>query len=1711
MRYKSFLLIFSLLILSSLTGTNVLGSLINSDPITIQSQGTYGNLVDDAFFQSSSLATSPWGLVRWADSGSIDAEDTAMINDGDDQACLQIHDDAAFLEDADENIEIYQFLPKKYTLPEDQHFRITIHYTMLITGGSGALAESTWVAFRVYFGSTYSATIKAHIDSSTPQPFWTTGPLTFTADVTIPAATAASNNYETDYLFELILESTYICYEQYVRVFIDYATVETTYFDNPYSTPSTPSLLSPSNGAITNDDTPYLDWGTVTDATEYRIQIDDSSSFTSPVVNTLVGSSSYTSPHLFDDTYYWRVQAYDTYGYSSSWSSFRSFTIDTEGPDAPVLVSPANSMIINDPTPLLDWNSVSEAVQYRVQVGGDGDFNDPVVDYYTTSTSYTTPAFGHLEYYIWHVQARDSLGNWGDWSSTWDFGIDLVGPISPSLVAPTNGNSMQDRTPYLDWDSVVGVAQYCVQVDDSSSFSSPNVNYYTTNTYYVTPSLGDDTYYWRVQCQDYPGNWGSWSSVWSFTVDNIGPSPPALISPTDGVCINNYSPQLYWNDVTDAVEYHVQVSEYTSFTIIEDEKYTAITNYRIDHILNDDIYYWRVCARDAAGNWGAWSVYRQFEVDTVPPDEPAITSPNDGILTSDSTPTFSWSSVYEATNYQIQIDDGSGFTSTIIDTTIASTSYTSSSLPDNVYYWRVRARDIATNWGTWSSIRSLTIDTTSPTLENIANDPVSPTDVQIVTFSCDVSDINVIGSVILYYRINDGAWNTETMILSVSSTYEVFLGPYSYSDSIDYYISASDTCDTPNTVLDDNGGLYYSFEVSSGDFVAPTISSVTNFPDPPTVDDSIVFSCEVTDSNDIQSVTLHYRINSGSWITCAMTFDSDDTYVATLGSLSLNDLVEYYITAIDNSPNHNSATEDNSGSYYSFIVVTSDIVGPTITAVENSPETPNDAQTIVISCTAIDSSGIQYVDLHYRINGGSWITVSMIITISDTYEVTIGSFNYADSIEYYIVAADDSSNHNSATEDNSGLYYSFIIVSSDLTGPTITNISNSPTSPTDIDTVTFSCELTDTNGIQSVTLYYRINGGSWITTSMTLVSVDTYEVILSLFDYDDFIEYYIVAVDNSPNHNPTTDNNSGSYYSFTVLSGDTTPPEISNIELQPSTPNDMEPTDISCLVTDTNGILSVTLYYRLDGGAWMSEVMVLVSANTYQATIGPYSQATLVEYYIEALDNSPNNNVQIDNNGGDYYHFWIQLGDTTAPTIENVESTPTTPTDEDIITIYCEVTDENGLTSVTLYYRINGGSWVSVCMTNTFDDTFETTIGPFTIADMIEYYIVAIDDSSAHNSSTEDNSGVYYVITFISYDLVAPDIDTIYHSPLNPFEGDTISIFCSVTDDSGLLSVTLHYRVDGGIWVTITMTHLGSDDYEAVIGHYNSEVTIQYYISATDNSSSPNTAVDNNGGSYYSFSVVAHDLIGPTITNVEHTPISPDYLDNVTISCTVTDDSGVSSVTLYYRVKGSVWYESNMSYVSSNQYSLEIGPFLLHDFVEYYIQAIDNSVNQNENTNDNSTSFFSFTIVYPDTIGPTIDSILYTPESPLSTDVITIICYIVDDSGIASASVHYRLNGGSWSISPLTLNSGITYRVVIGPFAPGTTIEFYVTAVDNSDNSNVATNDNNGSYYSILIQSTNPTTTTPITTHNSGIGIVFSMFVLVAIAPLFIIRRKKVD
>jgi len=150
--------------------------------------------------------------------------------------------------------------------------------------------------------------------------------------------------------------------------------------------PQAPTLLAPSDGWRTNDQTPSFDWTDVTDpdgdpVVTYDLQVDDNSNFSDPEIDRSgLTSSGYTpGSNLSEGTHYWHARSSDGSD-PSDWTSAWTVTVDLTPPgDVTSFTATAG-----DEQASLSWTNPNDA-----------DFKGTTVRYRTDGTYPTSETDGN--------------------------------------------------------------------------------------------------------------------------------------------------------------------------------------------------------------------------------------------------------------------------------------------------------------------------------------------------------------------------------------------------------------------------------------------------------------------------------------------------------------------------------------------------------------------------------------------------------------------------------------------------------------------------------------------------------------------------------------------------------------------------------------------------------------------------------------------------------------------------------------------------------------------------------------------------------------------------------------------------------------------------------------------------------------------------------------------------------------------------------------------------------------------------------------------------------------------------------------------------------------------------------------------------------------------------------------------------------------------
>lgn len=371
----------------------------------------------------------------------------------------------------------------------------------------------------------------------------------------------------------------------------------------------------------------------------------------------------------------------------------------------PVLLSPANGVLVNSLRPTFDWkDSVPAFDHYQIQIATNKNFTSPMIDKDDVPDSTFTPdsdlAPGAVHY--WRVRGINSLGDFGAWSSAWNF----KAPLSqPELLAPKPNDLLTTDRPAFEWHDVPGATGYALQVSAQSNFSTLLVNAAVVQSQYTMfkDLPQNKILYWRVRAKS-PVVIGPWSGKGSFTTGNP-PAVPVLSAPANNALVKDYTPTLNWNNTNLQTGmtfkyYEIQLDEDKEFSSHEASTTT------LDDITDSDFtplaelasntkFYWRVRAVNTDNislldHTSGWSKVWSFRAAILPPTGLNMTP---GF--TPQRPHLAWDAATGPgviKSYTIQISTNANFSTLLVNSTTPKLFYDLlKNLPTGkIIYWRVR-------------------------------------------------------------------------------------------------------------------------------------------------------------------------------------------------------------------------------------------------------------------------------------------------------------------------------------------------------------------------------------------------------------------------------------------------------------------------------------------------------------------------------------------------------------------------------------------------------------------------------------------------------------------------------------------------------------------------------------------------------------------------------------------------------------------------------------------------------------------------------------------------------------------------------------------------------------------------------------------------------------------------------------------------------------
>jgi hypothetical protein len=286
--------------------------------------------------------------------------------------------------------------------------------------------------------------------------------------------------------------------------------------------PVAPTLAVPAYGALVSTLTPRMQWNASPDVATYSIQVAVDYDFYILVVDESGITTQYYDIDALklNSAYYWRVNAQNSSGSSSGWSSpwyFRTILSPPTNQPENLIATAISPRQIN-----LSWEDKSNnEIRFKIERKTGQSSYFQITTLGPNVTSYTDTNIAPNSSYYYRVRA---YGLAGDSPYSNEASTDILPPPVPvpDLALPGYGYIVSTLTPQMQWNASQDLATYIIQIATDYDFSTLVINETDITTpYYDVPSFTlewNSSYYWRVRTKDGTGAVSDWSPAWYFMI-----------------------------------------------------------------------------------------------------------------------------------------------------------------------------------------------------------------------------------------------------------------------------------------------------------------------------------------------------------------------------------------------------------------------------------------------------------------------------------------------------------------------------------------------------------------------------------------------------------------------------------------------------------------------------------------------------------------------------------------------------------------------------------------------------------------------------------------------------------------------------------------------------------------------------------------------------------------------------------------------------------------------------------------------------------------------------------------------------------------------------------------------------------------------------------------------------------------------------------------
>jgi hypothetical protein len=492
------------------------------------------------------------------------------------------------------------------------------------------------------------------------------------------------------------------------------------------STPPSVTIISPNALGITweGGTSHNITWeatdnfGLKTNPITLQYSTNEGVSWINITANVSNAAYSWSVPSLNTNEARVRVIATDEAGNNNSAFSANNFIIDITAPSTPSPLTQLTGSATNDSTPYFSWSAATDNLSgissYEITI-------DTTVTTQGAITNFTQPTVLPEGFHTWEVRAKDGAGIWGSPCTQQSFVIITTHPVITDITLKdrTSGSSLytREQTVTLEASGVSSSAITMMSSENSDFTGAAWQAYQSSTTFQLLLLQGNHRVFYKVR--DAAMN-ESTTVESSIILDTIIPSV-SVIDPNGGENLGgglNYT--VRWNAYDNIGGTGLTAAP---ITIRFSHDGGVTWDVLASHEANSGTYAWIVpngidstsClisieAVDLAGNIWSDKSDGYFNLISVGPGTPALSSPAGGSYLNTARPPLQWTAMSNATSYECVIDGTD-------EVTVATNSYQPDyDLTEGGHTWEVRAKNSASLWGGYSATGNFTVDITGPTL-----------------------------------------------------------------------------------------------------------------------------------------------------------------------------------------------------------------------------------------------------------------------------------------------------------------------------------------------------------------------------------------------------------------------------------------------------------------------------------------------------------------------------------------------------------------------------------------------------------------------------------------------------------------------------------------------------------------------------------------------------------------------------------------------------------------------------------------------------------------------------------------------------------------------------------------------------------------------------------------------------------------------------------